>query len=1230
MCFTLILAVLISFIGTSQAQCVIASQNAACVDDPINFSIQSTSSIKSVSWSFGDGNTSTLKTPFHRFSQAGTFKVRATVTDSSGNTCDTSKTITVYNPPELKIFLSKSNQYCLTQNKVCLIDSSTSGNSGVVNEDRNILWGDGGKTYTQYPTTGAQVCYTYSREGKYTITVEHINQKGCKAKQEVKIEILKDFIPSYTSSKKSQGCDSQTHVFKLDTSWAQFSGDIVKLEYDFGDGNKMTTNVGDSLIYTYKKSGNLNAILYATFTNGCIASFKKLHEIVLDKIDIKHQKLDTTVCFPGSFEFNHPIVPGLSVRYSWSVYDSAKNLLGGFGGSRNSFFFPDTPGKYYIGLEIQRNDCHSYMMYDSVESIGVKSRALILNGSQCIPEDTVFFCNQSVIYGTNDVYYLWKFIDTAAPACTTNTAKGLYVNSNCNFSEDEHTKHLYKNQKCDEIWLTAVDKENGCRDSAKFNVIIGKPDLNTFKYTVGKACIGSQSGYGVDFELESCFGDIEMNLDSACGRDSFEDFRNRTTYIKTCDTSGWVTLGLRAVTGDAKVYRSCDTSDYVIDSSKICVDSLWINRAYQIQVAPKPQFKYSFKGCIPSIMSGSLFIRQQPNVRWMFFDWDDGSYDTTYIPPGSDSLPDFSHAFRRSGVYYPRIILETDSGCQDDQRIMRIVGFYNNYHHDSLICPGMTVFFKDTVTYWEDTMQYWRKATRPEKIFWDWDGAKGPASGFEVSATFDTPGVYHVKMMSVDIKGCRDTMEKRVVVEDVRAGIKDVTKKIVCDDILQLIDSSYALNHWKDSIIYHYWDFGDGKTPSYLRNPFHYYDGHGNYDVMHIVENSIGCKDTAYTSITIEGPIPHFDIISDSVGCAPFTAEFKNNSVKASDFIWYFGDASSASNTLSTKSDSNVTFTYNNPGIYYVYLYAGDSVVNPDNNNKIYYCNAVFPDSNLLVREVRRIIVLPKPRVDFTYEGDVCLNSTLKLKDSSDSMYTYYRWFWGSDSSTGPNKEQDIVIRDTSKLVLIYKPIYTPTGPYQRACFDTIRKEIKVLGNNVTFSFVKDELCPTYRFTSDAKPGTKLIWDFGHPSSGDSNRSEDASPTHTFAPDNGDFKVCLTSISKEGCYDSACKTVVSQHAFSMLVPNVFTPNNDGLNDLYEIEIEGEDFYELSIYNRWGTLVYRSNQDYEPDSEFNWDGSEQQSGRPCPPGTYFYVLRFREACLPGAKKEVTQGTITLIR
>ena len=90
----------------------------------------------------------------------------------------------------------------------------------------------------------------------------------------------------------------------------------------------------------------------------------------------------------------------------------------------------------------------------------------------------------------------------------------------------------------------------------------------------------------------------------------------------------------------------------------------------------------------------------------------------------------------------------------------------------------------------------------------------------------------------------------------------------------------------------------------------------------------------------------------------------------------------------------------------------------------------------------------------------------------------------------------------------------------------------------------------------------------------------------------------------------------------VVVPNIITPNGDGINDEWIIELDQPQFYQAIVYNRLGRKVYQTN-----DASLGWDGSNSQSGEPCPEGTYFYVVQVND--FEGRLIE-EQGSLTILR
>lgn len=92
------------------------------------------------------------------------------------------------------------------------------------------------------------------------------------------------------------------------------------------------------------------------------------------------------------------------------------------------------------------------------------------------------------------------------------------------------------------------------------------------------------------------------------------------------------------------------------------------------------------------------------------------------------------------------------------------------------------------------------------------------------------------------------------------------------------------------------------------------------------------------------------------------------------------------------------------------------------------------------------------------------------------------------------------------------------------------------------------------------------------------------------------------------------------------LPNVFTPNGDGQNDLFiPFPYDFVDKIELHIYNRWGSVVFKTT-----DPDINWDGKCILTGNPCSEGVYYYVCDVYERRLKGIAKRSLTGFVHLLR
>lgn len=124
----------------------------------------------------------------------------------------------------------------------------------------------------------------------------------------------------------------------------------------------------------------------------------------------------------------------------------------------------------------------------------------------------------------------------------------------------------------------------------------------------------------------------------------------------------------------------------------------------------------------------------------------------------------------------------------------------------------------------------------------------------------------------------------------------------------------------------------------------------------------------------------------------------------------------------------------------------------------------------------------------------------------------------------------------------------------------------------------------------------------------------------------GDYSVCLLVTNSDGCTDLSCGTVVVSDEFSIFVPNCFTPNTDGRNELFMPSIRGESLiqtYEFQVFNRWGDVLFKTN-----DINEGWYGEVDG-------GEYFAsdaVYSWRIKILPNNGQEPFEqtGHVTVVR
>lgn len=183
-------------------------------------------------------------------------------------------------------------------------------------------------------------------------------------------------------------------------------------------------------------------------------------------------------------------------------------------------------------------------------------------------------------------------------------------------------------------------------------------------------------------------------------------------------------------------------------------------------------------------------------------------------------------------------------------------------------------------------------------------------------------------------------------------------------------------------------------------------------------------------------------------------------------------------------------------------------------------------------------------------------------------------------------------------------PLINATGVYTLTVTNLVTgcsatSTVDVSTDNVTAGFDADpmfgEIPLTVNFTNTSVGATNYSWTFGNGSV-----STSTNPTTVFN-DAGTYTVMLVA-SSNLCSDTVTKIIIAEEGFTLEVPNVFTPNGDGANDIFYVKSTGVKSAEGYIYNRWGQLLFSWDV-----LKASWDG-KGSNGENCPDGTYYYIIK----------------------
>jgi gliding motility-associated-like protein len=188
----------------------------------------------------------------------------------------------------------------------------------------------------------------------------------------------------------------------------------------------------------------------------------------------------------------------------------------------------------------------------------------------------------------------------------------------------------------------------------------------------------------------------------------------------------------------------------------------------------------------------------------------------------------------------------------------------------------------------------------------------------------------------------------------------------------------------------------------------------------------------------------------------------------------------------------------------------------------------------------------------------------------------------------------------------------------QNGCSATISQVIDVLNAPVAgFDMTGDPFTDSPLIFSDNSFGaTGWQYDFG-----DGSGSLLPAPTHEYT-EGGQFLIVQTVVNAAGCmdHDSLLISIIEKDILPPKLPNAFSPNGDGVNDVFYVRGGPFGTIDLKVYNGWGELIFETT-----DPVFGWDGTHD--GTPEINGVYVYSVI---ATTTDGRTHDYTGKVTLIR
>lgn len=1162
---------------------------SACPNKAVNFINNSNPLPNNAEWDFGDGTFSFELNPTKLYTTPGTYTVRLTnrYADCEGTT---TRTITITNPPAVD-FTSNSTSGCQTPHAVQFQSQAPGATSW------RWDFGDGTISTEQNPS------HTYTDFGSYNVRLSTVTADSCPATiTKPAFIVIAPTVPVNIVNSTAGGCVPFTYTPELDPST---TADIASYSWDFGNG---VTSTSATPSVTYGAVGTYTVRLTVTTNGGCTETVTLSNAIkVGTKPTVDFTVDKTSSCAGIPFTFTSTSNP--TDEWSWDFGE------GGTSSAENPIHrFQDT-GYFNVQLIGFNNGCQDTIVKPNLVYV-MAPIAKFTPRYSCTNRLSVEFQENSILDASHGpATYSWNFgngqTSTQRSPSMTYASYGSYTvtlvvtDPVCTYTRT-HVINLFPLEN-----EFTISKPSVCRNEFFTLTATGTPDASIRSYTwriEGQPTIVGERTIRTRIPANGTY-DVTLTM----------------TDIHGC-ISNRVITDMVTVVGAA--------ADFNVTNNGGCVNS-------EVTITDQ------------STPPGTI-------TQWDF-DFGDGETASFTNTP-------LSHIYRNPGTYSIKLTTTDNVGCVDTITKVAAANITKPFAKFAAVkttfCPDVDLAFRDSST--------------GSNLTYRWEfGDGGTSTNRNPVHRYSGPdSVYTVKLFIRDASGCEDSLIRtnyiRILSPKVNFTMMDTSA--ICPP-LETKFTSLAADY--DSL---YWEFGDGNS-SNLPNTNNFYNTYGNYTVQLHAIGVGGCRATATGTVNIYNPyndlVFNYNPIEE---CNEITVNFNVVPPPNTKYYLVFNDGAADSSQA-----HNITHTYKLPNFYRPFIRLIDSLncEVPVGNRPVIMVKGVIPAFNTDKREFcdNGVVNLS----DFSIGNDAVTTRRWDFGDGSPNVFNELTPRH-SYSAPGRYVVTQHVTTETgcensfTDTVRVYRtPIPVISGPDEICLFELLVQEGSTvvpdsatiwrwtLGNGQSAN--TDQV--TVRYTNSGQVSMTLNASvaFGCSTSVSKNVNVWPLPTIDNVPElviplgfettlpitysndvtqwnwtpgtNLSCTNCPTPVANpifttnykvsvvddKGCRASSnivVKVICENRNY--FIPNTFSPNNDGQNDIFYPRGRSLDrIQSMRIFNRWGELVFERKNFPANSQSDGWNGMIR--GKQAASDAYVYII---EVICDNGQVVPLKGNVTLIR